>query len=458
MRRDEPITPFDLEADDLTQEFWGTSTGWVSGEHDLVRRNSAAGRTGINDTGAIRAIREGFAAFRPQLVTDSGRVERVRRHGVPPERVERITPAGHREATLGELADGRTRRGGWIVDEGNPVEGSGHRDQHLDHRRDPEVDVPLTPSGPIAARLGGLDPLLVRAGLALFVLVALIPVVLSLRPDHAGAIDDRAPIAAPQLAGADSAPSSAMTPSSQTAPSSPMEPSTSLSGQTATAVAAATDTVAPAQVESVRPSADTQVASPSVAASGIDASATVGATAGRVVPTCPQTYTAGFGDSWYRIADEAGITPTALLAENGAHLDTVIFPGDAICLPAGAAVPTTPTTTTPATTPATTVPPSSTVPASGDLSREEVQALIRQTWPADEVETALAIAERESNFIATADNGWCCVGVFQIYWEVHQGWLDDFGVYQRSDLYDARKNIAAAFHLWQGSGWSPWRL
>ena len=72
------------------------------------------------------------------------------------------------------------------------------------------------------------------------------------------------------------------------------------------------------------------------------------------------------------------------------------------------------------------------------------------------METALEIARRESNFIATADNGWCCVGVFQIYWTAHRAWLDDFGITERADLFDARKNIAAAHHMWQRSGWGPW--
>ena len=34
--------------------------------------------------------------------------------------------------------------------------------------------------------------------------------------------------------------------------------------------------------------------------------------------------------------------------------------------------------------------------------------------------------------------------------------LDDFGITERSDLFDARKNIAAAFAMRQRSGWGPW--
>jgi hypothetical protein len=86
-----------------------------------------------------------------------------------------------------------------------------------------------------------------------------------------------------------------------------------------------------------------------------------------------------------------------------------------------------------------------------------VQALIREIWPDELEERALEIAWRESNYIATADNGWCCVGVFQMYWTVHQSWLDDYGIHTRNDLKDARKNITAAYALYERSGgWGPW--
>ncbi|MFW2333825.1 transglycosylase SLT domain-containing protein, partial [Ilumatobacter sp.] len=74
-----------------------------------------------------------------------------------------------------------------------------------------------------------------------------------------------------------------------------------------------------------------------------------------------------------------------------------------------------------------------------------------------EHDTAMMIAQRESRFNPRADNNWCCYGVFQIYFEVHKGWLDDFGVYTASDLFDAEKNIAAAHHLYErAGGWGPW--
>ncbi len=63
--------------------------------------------------------------------------------------------------------------------------------------------------------------------------------------------------------------------------------------------------------------------------------ATASEPAERLIPACPTTYVAGAGDSWYRIADAADVSPNALLDENRATVDTVILPGDEICLPTG---------------------------------------------------------------------------------------------------------------------------
>ena len=201
----------------------------------------------------------------------------------------------------------------------------------------------------------------------------------------------------------------------------------------------------------------------------IDDAAAVDETAERVVPACPKTYTAGAGDSWYRIADAAGVSPSAVMSENRATGDTVILPGDEVCLPAEATIPAQPTAATATTAPETTdAPPSTTAPSTTDApsttsapvataSAEAVKELIRQTWPTDQHETAFTIARRESKLNPRADNNSCCYGVFQIYFEVHKGWLDDFGVYTASDLFDAEKNIAAAHHLYErAGGWGPW--
>ncbi len=67
------------------------------------------------------------------------------------------------------------------------------------------------------------------------------------------------------------------------------------------------------------------------------------------------------------------------------------------------------------------------------------------------------MAWRESNHKPDVYNGWCCYGLFQMYYSVHQEWLRDFGVNQASDLYDARTNTIVAYELYQRSGgWGPW--
>jgi hypothetical protein len=196
--------------------------------------------------------------------------------------------------------------------------------------------------------------------------------------------------------------------------------------------------------------------------------ATVTEPADRVAPDCSLKYEAGQGDSWYRIADAAGVTPHALMDQNLAGLETPIFPGDEICLPEGATVPAKPVVTTapPApTAPPTTVKPTTTTvkpttttaPPPAPVSTAEVQALIREIWPDELEERALQIAYRESNYKSSAYNGSCCYGVFQINWSSHKSWLDDYGITSTNDLLDARKNITAAYALYQRSGgWGPW--
>lgn len=478
MRRDQPTTPFDVEAEDLTQQFWGTGKGWVSSEQPAVRSRAARAPRRDDTTGSLRVIREGLAAFRPQTSPNAtGEVRRVRQHGAPSRSQPDHEP--RREATLGELAAGRADVGGWADDDvfdDDLLPVAPQRSRHGASDRAADVDVPLTPMQPLVDRLGlgAVDPLLVRAGAIVMALLLLVPVVMSLRPDQ----DDSLPgdvVEAPQpvVAGAAPGPTpeAALAPAvSPVAVAAPVEAATSTAAPTessAPSESAGTTSSEPAAQELVTTSGEAT----ETAVASADEAAAVDVAAERIVPTCPQTYTAAPGDSWYRIADEAGISPTELLAENNATTDTVILPGDDVCLPEGAAMPSPPTTTAPTTAPddestttpapvtttaPTTTAPTTTVAPVANLSRTEVQELIRQTWPEEEVDKALAVARRESNFIATADNGWCCVGVFQLYWTVHRGWLDDFGITQRSDLFDARKNIAAAYHMWQNQGWGPW--
>lgn len=482
MRRLDHTAPFDQEFDggpdadlssDLTEEFWGTSPNW----HDRTastpriskrsaRRSSAADDT----TGAIRAIRDGVSAFRPRQVDmrdTTGEMRRTRSHGVVGHATAETERVAADERSIGDLASGA-------------FDHVRHAAPASDH------DVDLSPVG--AARttrvgLGAVDPLLARLGALLLIGALLVPLAMALRPSRADG--DTVRIDAPNEIGPESAgPLSAdTTPTPQPSvvnSAAAVTDDANEAGTVATTAqpaptVAATDTTV--EVESspgtttataTTAPADSQSEDAALAdvtettSAGIARAATVESPAVRVVPECPQTYTAGAGDSWYRIAEEAGVTPTALLTENRSTLDSVIFPGDEICLPAGATIPTQPTTTTtaptttePATT--TTTAPTVTVPSSTPATVEEVKQMIRDTWPEDQHEMALFIAKRESNFDPTADNNFCCFGVFQIYWNVHKSWLDDFGIYSSSDLFDAEKNIAAAYALYERSGgWGPW--
>jgi hypothetical protein len=108
-----------------------------------------------------------------------------------------------------------------------------------------------------------------------------------------------------------------------------------------------------------------------------------------------------------------------------------------------------PTTTTAKPAPTTTAKPNR------QYSTEEVKSLIRQMWPADSVDKALDVAWKESNYLARADNGWCCLGVFQINYSSHQRRLAARGL-GRDGLFDAKVNIEIALEIFREQGWSPW--
>lgn len=54
---------------------------------------------------------------------------------------------------------------------------------------------------------------------------------------------------------------------------------------------------------------------------------------------CDSSYTIRSGDSWYRIAERAGVSVPSLLQANEASLDQVLFTDQQICLPGGASIP-----------------------------------------------------------------------------------------------------------------------
>jgi LysM repeat protein len=188
-------------------------------------------------------------------------------------------------------------------------------------------------------------------------------------------------------------------------------------------------------------------------------------------PTCTKTYTVKSGDAWISIAKRAGVTTKALLKANGATAKTAIHPGRDICLPADANMPAAATGTTPATAPATTAKPSqksaapepksttttaAPVPPARVYSRAEVTQIIREVWPDDLEEEAIRIATRESNLRPSAKN-FCCYGLFQIYYNVHKGWLSQLGITSGSQLWDPRTNATAALALYaRSNSFAPW--
>jgi hypothetical protein len=469
---------------DLTTQFWGATRNWISREHatiDPLEFDSQ--RSDRDPTGSLRAIRDGFASFRPSVRRDAtGEIERTRQHGVV-HHVPPIAPA--RDATLGELASGWTaddddplpvRRA--VLPAGSPEEPTARQpvsraaegidagepwwdDATADdvHAHDVDAFVPLTSTTSGRVGFDAVDPLLVRFGVLVLALLLLVPLALSLRSSDDGAIVTDPGVgvapagAAPIVDGAPPASDvvAAQVPGPAVAATDPS------AGSPRPSVAAGDPgTVAPT---SATPSVNDviQLETPVTEPVTADESATVSAAAERLLPDCPQTYAAGVGDSWYRIADAAGITMTALLSENRATVETVILPGDVICLPGDAVIPVQPTTTTaaPTTVPATTVPATTLPPAPATTA--EAQQIIRDVWPDELEQKALAIAWRESGYVATAYNGWCCYGLFQIYWTVHRSWLADMGITSASDLLDARTNAEAAYELYRrAGGWGPW--
>lgn len=303
-----------------------------------------------------------------------------------------------------------------------------------------------------------VDPLMRRMGVLAIVVALLIPIALTLRsgdddaalqPDTT-ALDTTQPAAAPAAAPADTGavnpfasidvdalpPAVPVNPDPAAAPAPQADAATTVSQPAATQAAAPPVTVAAARTEAVP-----------------------------AKPVCATKYTVAAGDAWILIANRAGVTTKALLAVNGATTSTPLYPGRAICLPAGATTPTAPKATTTtvkkAVTPTTVKAPTTTVQKAApakSYTKAQVEAIIREIWP-DELENeAVRIATRESNLVPTAQN-FCCTGLFQIYFNVHKSWLAKIGVTSAAQLKDPRVNAFAALVLYNRSGsWAPWRL
>ena len=152
--------------------------------------------------------------------------------------------------------------------------------------------------------------------------------------------------------------------------------------------------------------------------------------------TCTKNYTVKQGDSWWRIAEKNDITLKRILKLNSAKQSTRILAGDLVCIPE--------------VKPIATPPPNT-------FTRAEVVQFIRDAWPDELEERALAIAQRESKLQPSALNvSKCCYGLFQIYYRWHTTWLPQVGVTSPAQMFDPRLNAAAAYRLYQRNGWGPW--
>ena len=83
-----------------------------------------------------------------------------------------------------------------------------------------------------------------------------------------------------------------------------------------------------------------------------------------------------------------------------------------------------------------------------------IQQVVRNVFPDDQEEHALAIAYRESHFDPYAHN-YCCTGLFQIYGSVHQALINSLG-FSVSQLTDPYVNSVVAYALYKLDGWGPW--
>jgi len=338
----------------------------------------------------------------------------------------------------------------------------------------------------LAPWAGRVDPLVMRLAAIVVVALAAVPVAWWLRDATAAAQYTAGEQAAAVNAGGPG-PDNQLASPLPVVTEAAMESTSSTGGATAATPRSGDRSAATAQVAvaTVTVAEAASTVAPATTAVPATTSApvvtTAPAPAARAVEmSCSNEYRLVRGDSWIRLSERTGVDVDRLLDINGADVNTMLYAGEEICLPAGVrvVVPTTappatsaPTAAAPATTavpttaPATTAAPTTTTPVRLPTapSRAEAEAIIREVWPAELADEAVRIAIRESNLWANAQN-WCCVGLFQIYWEVHDAWLGSVGVTERVQLFDARTNVVAAYALYQraeaayGDGWSPWAL
>ena len=151
---------------------------------------------------------------------------------------------------------------------------------------------------------------------------------------------------------------------------------------------------------------------------------------------CAATYTVKSGDSWWRIAEKNNTNLRKVLTLNKAKKTTKLLVGNTVCIPDPAQV----------------------APPAQKYTRAQVIQIIRDAWPDELEERALAIAQRESKLQPPVVNrSGCCYGLFQIYYRWHKTWLSNVGVNSAQDLLNPRLNAAAAYRMYQrNNGWGPW--
>jgi len=340
---------------------------------------------------------------------------------------------------------------------------------HAETRMVPVVRVDRTRQIP---ELRPRNPLVTRMAVMGGVTLLLIPLALSLR-------DDRSHVRAAEIQAVDTVMVGRLPPPAPT--QATMAPSTIAPSTAAPTTIARTSTAppTPAPTEAVVVTPAPTAPATTAAKKTVPKSTTTVAPASSAAQSadkapCALTYTVVKNDAWSSIASRAKVSLKSLLAANGATINTLLLPGQSICLPTGAVAPGPPTTNAPATTtaPATTQPKSTTTqpttpppttappstqppPPANTYTKAQVAQIIRDVWPDDLEDEAIRIATRESNLIPTVHN-YCCYGLFQIYYAAHKTWLAGIGITSASQLYDPRVNATAALALYNNSGWAPW--
>ncbi len=116
------------------------------------------------------------------------------------------------------------------------------------------------------------------------------------------------------------------------------------------------------------------------------------------------------------------------------------------------------TTTAKPKPPPTTVkpPPPTTAAPPPPVGTAAVIAIIRAIWPDNLEDQAIAIANRESHLQPGVFNGFCCYGLFQIYFAANRPLMTSLGVTSATQLLDATTNTRVAYAMYQRSGWAPW--